>query len=233
MNTLRAIFYAVASVVLLTIGASFTIVLRHADQAIEKATLAKVDAAAMAEHADAAIQHLDGAAQHLDTAIQTVTTAAAGVAGVIQFERDSQKNQNDQVTHGLRELLKTAGDAHDLVVHTDCSVNGCPAVGGLPAIAGLLPTLAGTMKDLGDRAGRTIDDLDAHLRDEHLASFMANMDQASASFAQTSAHLASATGDIETKVHQMTRPASWAKNVGLTLLDLGSKLGNVFAGFVK
>lgn len=233
MNTLRAIFYAVASVVLLTAGASFVIVARDLDQAIAKVTLSKVDAATIAEHLNSVVTKLDSSAQHLDDAIQQVTTAASGVVAVVSFERDSQKNQNDQMTHAMREFLKDAGNIHDLVVHSDCNLNGCPAVGGLPEVIGLLPTLAQSIDSLAASTSTAIGDLDARLRDEHLANFLANMDQASASFAVTSAHLAGATGDIEAKVHQMTRPASWAKNVGLTLLDLGSKLGNVFAGFVK
>lgn len=186
-------------------------------------------------------------AQHLDEGVQKGTAAAAGVASVVQFERDSQQHQNDQMTHAMREFLKTAGDAHDLVGHLDRNLNGSPGTVNLPPVKGILPAAEEAVEKAGasidilttaakstlDAGTTAIATLNQRLADEHLASFMVNMDAASAGFAQTSVHLAGATGDIETKVHQLTRPASFAKNVGMTILDIGSKIGEVLSGFLK
>jgi hypothetical protein len=185
--------------------------------------------------------------KHLDEGVQKGTGAAADLAGVVKQERADAADET-------REFKKDLANVHNVIVNFDCAVSGCPGTKHRPGIIGVLPTLqaaiTGIREDVGgitkradsaleaakgtlDAGTTAIGTLNQRLADEHLASFMANMDKASAGFAQTSVHLAGATGDIETKVHQLTRPVSFAKNVGITILDIGSKIGSALAGFLK
>lgn len=68
---------------------------------------------------------------------------------------------------------------------------------------------------------------------DHLNTAAANAASASANVDAGTKHLEKATGDIETAVHRLTRPPSFAKQVGMTLLDIGAKLGNIVTGFIK
>jgi methyl-accepting chemotaxis protein len=110
-----------------------------------------------------------------------------------------------------------------------------------------LPAIGLSVLNLNTRAGETLDEitqasheLEQRLADPAIAGTAAAL-QASAEnatvatehLAATSEHMDHATKDIEDKVHQMTRPPSWAKRVGMTILGVAADVGQIFAGFVK
>jgi hypothetical protein len=66
--------------------------------------------------------------------------------------------------------------------------------------------------------------------DPHLSGLVVNLDQTSASLSQTAASGAHVAKFYETK---LTKPASLAKTVLLGALDIVSKFGNIFSGFIN
>lgn len=76
--------------------------------------------------------------------------------------------------------------------------------------------------------------------DENMQTLNPNIQAAVKSLNESSDHvshatdsLANASKDVEVKIHQLTRPASFAKSLGMTILDIGAKLGSVVTGFFK
>lgn len=91
----------------------------------------------------------------------------------------------------------------------------------------------GSIGQAGDALTLQLNDPAIAQMAEHLNEAAANVSEASKSLADGTEHLNKATADIEEDVHRLTRPPSLAKRVGLGLLDVGAKLGSIFAGFVK
>lgn len=61
--------------------------------------------------------------------IQTAATVAA----------ETSEKQSTNLDLELKETRKATADVHDLLIHTDCSLNGCRKLGTLPAVPGVLP----------------------------------------------------------------------------------------------
>ena len=64
-------------------------------------------------------------------------------------------------------------------------------------------------------------------------SLAAHVDGSAQNIEEATGHLETASADIELKVHQMTRPASFALRVGKTLLGVGAQVGSMMGGIGK
>lgn len=66
------------------------------------------------------------------------------------------------------------------------------------------------------------------LADPAIADSLHHTDATTANLEQMTAHMNASSALIENKVRQMTKPASWAKSVGLAILDAGAKVAQIF-----
>lgn len=66
------------------------------------------------------------------------------------------------------------------------------------------------------------------LADPAIIDSLRHADATTANLDQMTAHLNASSAMIENKVRQMTKPASWAKSVGLAILDAGAKVAQIF-----
>ena len=102
-----------------------------------------------------------GMARNAQQIAASLTASAQSVQQIIGDERKAQTRQTDEFT-------KTIADVHDLIIHTDISLNGTTRR------IGLIPSAVKMLADI----------------DADLASFDATQKQAGASIAQTGAALA-------------------------------------------
>lgn len=119
-----------------------------------------------------------------------------------------------------REVNKMVADAHDLLIHTDISLNGD---------TGVLPELTKTLESTNNLAGTAAADLND--TSQRLEPILADLSTGSAAFAAqtpaimlevsktskhvdaTSANIESTTADIQTAVHRATRPPNLAWSI--------------------
>ena len=162
------------------------------------------------------LKNLSQAGASLDVAAGNLSRTAASLTTLI-------RNTDHQVNAILLPSLANTVSQNDqrltqLVTDTDATVvaMGKTSTQATAAMALATQDLADAGKILGDPANQeTV---------RQTAIFAKNA-------AETSEHLDATTADIQVKVHQMTRPASWAKTVGLTILSVGSDVANMLKGF--
>lgn len=135
-----------------------------------------------------------------------------------------------------RDTQRTILSMQKLIDATDANLND-----------GLLPHAEDVIENAGNLEKTTQSDLIAlnetiteltaaveagrrRLEDPKIDVAGANLVTASASTAAATASLASAAKDIQVKVHQATRPASFAIKVASALLSVGAKVGAILAG---
>lgn len=178
---------------------------------------------------DVVLADADGAVGDLRTVVQDVQVSAKQLSAAGQEQRAYWLKTSQQTADAMRDIRQ-------LAARLDRSVNDH-----------MIPTIDGQVTATGTAAGGALaslqhagDSLDARLRDPQIAQMAENLNRAAAGVAaasdhtaQATEHLEKATADIETKVHQLTRPPSLAKRIGMGLLDVGAKLGSIAAGFVK
>lgn len=155
--------------------------------------------------------YFQGISSRAQTVLENSAAATAALTAMIHRTDDSI---NTVLAPALAQTV-TANDARmtQLIADTDETVKSMAATSTQATAA-----MAAATKVLGDPA---------------IAAAMKNTDATTANLEAMTGHLNNSAALVETKVRQMTKPASWAKNVGMTILDIGAKVGSVFAGFVQ
>lgn len=139
-----------------------------------------------------------------------------------------------------KETTRTIASVRSLVERTDVELNEriLPETNALLVRTnGTLEEIRPRMVDLLDQGTRATSDLDVgvlllnkRLGDPKIDGALGNMVMASGNVAVATGALAEASKDVRERVHQATRPASFAVRVGSTLLGIGAKVGSILAG---
>lgn len=127
--------------------------------------------------------------------------------------------QSDLTVRALRQLID----------RTDRQLNDKL----LPEIALETEHISSSAQVSFQAAGHSADILTEQLNDPHILSLAAHLDQSSANIEEATKHLDAASADIEKKVHQMTKPASFALRVGKAILSVAAEVGSMMGGFIK
>lgn len=181
-------------------------------------------------------------------------TAAEIRASAKQWELASKQSQEltAQSTQILKNLAATTQTLNTtsasltaLISHTDDNVN----VVLIPQLSAALAanntrmaqleedtdkivlTLGETSKNAADamaQATRTLAAAGKVLGDPAIPRIVANTETASQNVATTTAHVEAASADIQIKVHEMTRPASFAKRMAEAVLTLAAPMASLF-----
>jgi hypothetical protein len=157
-----------------------------------------------------------------------------------------QVNSASEATAIIESTNRTNQDLaalHDLIAHTDASINA----GIVPRAEQAIDGQSKSLDDLYVAAKRSFEQLEPALRnasdasaslarlseDPALVDTLRQTQAAATNVERTTANLADATADIREAVHRQTRPANWAIRMGCYALDLASKVGSFAAGFLK
>jgi hypothetical protein len=157
-----------------------------------------------------------------------------------------ETNSASEVKAILESTNRTNQDLaalHDLIEHTDVSVN----VGMVPRAEQAIDQQSRSLSDLSMAAKGSFESLAPVLRDASdaganlarlsedpaLLDTLRQTQAAAINVRRTTANLADTTADIREAVHRQTRPANWAIRVGGYALDLASKIGSFAAGFLR
>jgi hypothetical protein len=139
------------------------------------------------------------------------------------------------------KALRLAVDRASLLLdHSDKQLNGVL----LPDLDGQIRLTAESAQSAFSSVGHVGDALTFQVDQLDIGPAMANLNESSARLANTMAYLQSASGHADgilgagerTALYyekKLTTPASFAKRLGMGLLDVGSKAGNIVSGFVK
>ena len=170
---------------------------------------------------------------HLDAVLSEVEKAA------IEQRAYWQKTSAD--SDKTVKALRVAVDRASLLLdHTDKQLNGAL----LPdADREMVLTAQAAQSSLAS-FGRTSDTLAFQVNELNVGPAMANLSESSARLANTMGNLQGASlhannilaaGDRTAVYYEkkLTTPASFARKLAEALLDVGAKLGSIFAGFVK
>jgi hypothetical protein len=105
---------------------------------------------------------------------------------------------------------------------------------------GLLPELQKSVWNFDKNSEQSLtaltqaaDSLNLQLADPHISNTVENLDSATADLAVTSEHLDHISAIAEAEARRLTKPASLAKRIGMGILEVGSQLGSIAAGFAK
>lgn len=151
--------------------------------------------------------------KNLSLATGTLTTTTAGLTALIQHTDDSV---NVVLLPQLSDAIGSNNDRLSrLVTDTDQTIL---------AMGSTSKNAADTMA----QATRTLAAASAVIADPALPRIMANTETASKNVASTTGHIDAASADIQIKVHQMTRPASFAKRMAEAVLTLASPVVSIF-----
>lgn len=184
--------------------------------------------------------------------------AAQKFAAASDSVADAAAKQDRYLDQTSRELSKTVTDAHDLLIHTDESLNGRDGRGGtLTAASDLLADQQTRLRTMEVRANLALDDLDA--AEKEAQPILTSLNQASQSAAQTAGNTSiaeslrrldlalaesdatfanlqaiSASGDrdailIEGRLRQALKPASLLKKAFLHALGIAGPAAQVAA----
>ena len=168
---------------------------------------------------------------HLDSVLQSIDQAADEQR--LYWQRTSA--DSDKTVKALRIAVDRASLLLD---HTDKQLNGVL----LPDVDRQWNLTAESAQLAFGSVGHATDALTFQIND--VGPTLANLAQSSARLADASAILVSASGHADKILldgektadyyeKKLTTPASFAHRVAIGALDVGSKLGNIMAGFVK
>lgn len=224
---MKTLLYLSGSIALLTLAVSAAVVCvdvhslakeskRVLDQAGEAISTQNVNLAQDEMHLDLVLGELEGTASQLNGAAKEQQVYWAKISA------DSDKT--------VKALRLTTDRIALLADHTDKALTGY-----------LLPDVDRQMNFTADRLQATLDGV-SHASDaltfqiNDVGPIIANLSESSAQLALASQHANKILADGEHTADyyekRLTTPASFAHRVGMTLLDVGSKLGNIMAGFV-
>ena len=188
-----------------------------------------VQAAAATNSVGLAVSDLRVTTRKVNATMDNVAAATAQLQLAAQDERKYWNQTSEESAKGMRDLRQLAArldrSINDkLIPDLDAQVSqtGAAAQNSLEAVQYSAEALT---KQLNDP---NIEQMAAHLNEA-----AANVQAAAKNVSDGTKHLDNATADIEQDVHRLTRPPSFAKEVGMTVLDVGAKLGAIVTGFVK
>ena len=178
---------------------------------------------------DGAVTDLRATTKRVDATLDNVTAATAQLELAAGQERAYWNKTSEESAKAMRDLRQ-------ITARLDRSVNDKL----IPDIdAAMLQTSTAAQSSLG-ALQQSASALTARLNDPKITDLTAHLDMAALNFDVASArvadgvdHLDKATADIETEIHRVTRPPSMLKQIGMGILDVGAKLGSIFAGFVR
>jgi hypothetical protein len=151
--------------------------------------------------------------KNLSTATGNLNATTASVTALIQHTDDSV---NVVLVPQLSSTIKANDDRlAQLVADTDQTMlaMGTTSKNAADAMAQATRTLGAAGKIIGDPA---------------IPRIMANTESASKNVSSTTAHIDAASADIQVKVHQMTRPASFVKRMAEAVLTLAAPVVSIF-----
>lgn len=178
---------------------------------------------------DGAITDLRTTTKKLNSTLDNVTQVTSQLELVASDERQYWNKTSEESAKAMRDLRQ-------ITARLDRSVNDKL----IPDVDKAIGATAVSAQDALDSLQNAGETLSARLNDPAVADLATHLDAAAAGLATASgnvadgtAHLDHATADIEQSVHRLTRPPSLLKSIGMTLLDVGAKLGSIAAGFVR
>jgi hypothetical protein len=219
-------FAAGVALLVLAVGAALVFIDAHHLLVHANQTLVNLDAESLSLHADIAaeVAHVDAIVSSAQAASDQMRLAAAEQRAYWQkTSADSDKT--------VKALRLTVDRAALLLKHTDEQLNGSL----LPDLNHQIALTGESAQSAFASAGHAGDALTFQIND--MEPIFANLRDGTAQLSLASAHAdqilldGEKTADYYEK--RLTTPASFAKRVGMGLLDVGSKLGNIMAGFVK
>ena len=225
---MKAFLQFVAALALISCGASAVVLAWDGHRLLSDAdvTLRDVDAESLSLHADVSAQ-----IAHVD-AIITSAQAASEQMRLAAVEQRAYWQKTSADSDKTVKALRLAVDRAALLLdHTDKQLTGTllPDVDRqVNATAESAQFALGSITHAGDALTFSINDL---------PPIFANLREGTAELSLASAHADKILADGERTADyyekKLTTPASFAKRLGMGLLDVGSKLGNVMSGFVK
>jgi hypothetical protein len=122
--------------------------------------------------------------QALPPILASTQRAAQKFAAASDSLSDAARRQDRYLDQTSRELNKTVADAHDLLIHTDESLNGRNGHGGvLPAAAAMLVEQRTQLDAIETRTNLALSDLDA--AEKQALPILASLNQAARATADT------------------------------------------------
>ncbi len=196
--------------------------------------------------------------QTLPPILASTQRAAEKFASASDSLSDAARKQDVYLDQTSRELNKTVADAHDLLIHTDESLNGRNGRGGvLPAAAGILAEQRSQLNAVETRANLALGDLDAAGKEAqpilaslnqaaraaadtagnpHIAESLQRLDtslaEAEATLANLQAISSSGNRDaamIETRLRQALKPAGLLRSALLRVLGIAAPSAQIAA----
>lgn len=234
---MRTLLYLSASIALLTLSCSTIVLTRagiqtrndvHQIATETQQTLRDIDESVKVQNISLVQDEMN-----LDAVLESLDSAAS--------EQRTYWQKTSADSDKTVKALRLAVDRASLLLdHTDKQLNGVV----LPDADRELTATAQSAQMTIDSLGHTSDALAFQLNDVDIGPTLANIDESSARLANTMANLQDASGHANKILddgqktadyyeRKLTTPASFAHRLAMTLLDVGSKLGNIFAGFVR
>lgn len=202
-------FLIAASVCLVTITARVDRLLDHADAAVIEAKTATGQAS----------NDLHGSVQNLNAIL-----LQAGLA--TDEARRAATEQRKYWNLTAEQTDKTVRAFRQLVDRTDRQLNDTL----LPNLSDQFEATSATAQASLSAVTQSADALTARLNDPNITSLALHLDQTAANVEIATGHLANASADVEKKVHQLTKPASFAVRVGKALLGVAAQVGAMMGG---
>lgn len=225
---LKRLLQVSASLALLALAASTVVMCADVHELAKSATIALRDLDETVKQQNVQLAqdelHLDQVLTGLDSTVTELNIAAKEQQSYwAKTSADSDKT--------VKALRLTTDRLALLLQHTDQELNFT-----------LLPNLDRQITSTAQGAQLSLASL-THASDaltfqiNDVGPILTSLGESSAQLAQASGHANKILADGEHTADyyekKLTTPASFAKRLGMTLLDVGSKLGNIMAGFVK
>jgi methyl-accepting chemotaxis protein len=153
----------------------------------------------------ALLDRLDHSSRDIDATIREIHGATKDVHARL-VERDGILDNANATIHDARINLVQASRAQTRYYEDEA-----------PELTKLIQSARGTL-----------DSANTLIADPAIKDALDNLAATSKNTEQTTEHLAAAAGDIEKKVHQITRPASMARTIAMGALDLAYKFAAIF-----
>jgi hypothetical protein len=187
---------------------------------------------------------------HIDTVAQDAGSAVKEVHDAVALVKDTAQEDKKYYTAAAKEIPETGKAIRALADYTNKSLNE-PHAGAIPVfshamtLAALdvdsftnhgtqsLDTLTAAGQVSIEAWGHAADEISSRMNDVRFDDIITNLDHTSEHLELTALHFDNISAMGEQEVRRLTKPASFAKQVGMGALDVGAKMGSIFAGFVK
>ncbi len=189
--------------------------------------------ARLLDHLDAAVIEIQNttvqAGQELRATNQNVNAILLQTGLAADQARLAAAEQRQYWNATAKQTDLTVRAVRQLIDRTDRQLNDSL----LPGVESNSTQVSAAAEVSLEALAHSADVLTKQLNDPHVASLAAHLDGSAQNVEETTAHLSAASADIEVKVHQMTRPASFALRVGKTLIGIGAQVGAMMGGLGK